>query len=433
MKKTTSSKNTISKPVITIPVELLPSELQSATAEHLANLITIGYKVITIKADTRSGESGKASAILGQIGEDTIRKIYEKIYFIENVSKQGRTGDILVRRKQADPNHPNRQALLVEIKNYSTSVGTSEIEKFYRDLTANAAIGGGIFISLNTKITGINTNLHFTQRGEMPIVFLSLDWLTNSNSQSTIDELVMLTADIIWAHLDARFVVDNQIFIKLSSKITKLNDCINGLSLNRVYITEMRQILDKQLTKIYETSYETEIGIRSIISSITRTLARGSSEAPQIRDSNMDNDVEITTHKYNYPDNYLDGFIKLVNTHFQNSLYNTNADHAELVNLAIETIYNTQEPGESSGCYELTLICTKKGIRFTSSNNKKLKSITVNLLKSRTDLQYLFNKNIVNCPNWASYDYGTITFPLETNSTSRETLADIKQTILANI
>lgn len=413
MKKSTVNKPV--KPTISIPLELLPTELHTSTPEHLANLITIGHKVITIK-DSK-GSDGKASAILGQIGEDTIRKIYEKRFSIENVSKQGRTGDILIRRKNADPSRPNRQAILIEIKNYSSQVGVSEIEKFYRDLSANASIGGGIFISLNTKIAGIESSLHFAKRGDMPIIFLSLDWSTDHSD--TIEELVTLTADIIWANIDSRFVVDAQIFQKLSSQLTKLNDCINGLSMNRAYITETRQIIDKQLTKIYETSYETEIGMKSIISSITRTLAKGSSE-----DVNTDNDSKT----YAYPDQYLDGFTDMAVTHFGESLYNTDADHFGLVNLIIETIYQAQ-----NSCKELTLTVHKKGIKFTSSDSKKVRVLNVHLLKSRTDILYSTNKNLVSCPSWASCDNGVITFPLDANSTRRETLDDIKQTIASNL
>lgn len=419
MKNPATKSAPVAKPVISISLELLPTELQTAAPEHLAHLITIGHKVITIKDSSKNSEN-KASAILGQIGEDMIRKIYEKRFSIENVSKQGRTGDILIRRS-ADPARPNRQAILIEIKNYSTAVGSAEIEKFYRDLSANAAIGGGIFISLNTKITGFDSNLHFTKRGDMPIIFLSLDWMINSNPD-TVEELVTLTADIIWTHLDSRFLVDKEIFQKLSSKLTKLNDCINGLSLNRAYISETRQMIDKQLTKIYETSYETEISMRSIISNITKTLAKGSSEDQHNNDSNGDS----TT--YEYPDQYLDGFMILANTHFQDSLYNTDADHSELVNLAIETIYEAQE----SNPKKLTITYHKKGIKFASSNSKKL-TLNVHLLKSRTDILYLSNKNLVSCPNWASCDEGIIIFPLDVNSVRRETIADIKQTVVSNL
>lgn len=394
---------------VSIPTELLPIELQNANPEYLAHLITIGHKIITIKENKdKNNKDNKNSAsivILGQIGEDTIRKIYEKKFSIENVSKQGRTGDILIRRKNVDPTKPFRQAILIEIKNYSAPVGTNEIEKFYRDLSANAAIGGGIFISLNTKIVGFDSNLQFIKRGDTPVIFLSLDWISEFTS---IDELVTLTADIIWTHLDSRFIVDTEVFQKLSSKLTKLNDCINGLSLNRTYINETRLILDKQLTKIYETSYETEIAMRSVINSITKTLAKGSFEDVQ---NNLNGTSNSKTYKH---DEYLEGFMSLVDSHFPDSLYNTNNNHSELVNLVIEKFCNN----------DITLIPIKKGIIFKNSHVK----ITVLLLKSRTDIQYVSHKNILSCPNWASCNNGIITFPLDANSTRRETLMDIEKT-----
>lgn len=436
--KEVTVKDVPAKPTaIAIPLKLLPTDLQSVTPQYLAHLIAIGHKLITIKGDIDT-KNPKGSAVIGQLGEEAVCKIYEKNYAIENVTKQGRTGDILIRRKYTDETHPHRQAILVEIKNYATAIGTSEVEKFYRDLSSNASICGGIFISLNTKIATISSNLHFTTRGDTPVVFLSLDWASDSNS--VIEELINLTANIIWAHVDAKFIVDQDVFQKLSSKLTKLSDAMNGLSLNRTYITETRQIIDKQLTKIYETSYETEIGMRTLIASISKTLARGTEKVGG-------DDLPETSASFTVCtlDTFAHKFSAMVSDEFYTSLYNTDAEHQTLVNLAIETILNRQIDGNS----QIALRPSKKSIFLSSVSNAsknskgasksdsksakgtkgEMKKMEIVFLKSRTDIQLDADVKDIYCPSWASCAHGIITFPIDSVSLHRETIKEINDSL----
>jgi len=138
---------------------------------------------------------------------------------VENVAKQGRAGDLFMWRYDPDTLEPTATKLLVEVKNYQSAVASEQVEKFYRDLSANSSICGGIFISLNTKISGIGAQFKFCLRNSMPIVFV----------QSRDKQLLMMAAELIWSYIDSRTVIDEEAFQKLSRKLTHLNDTLSGL------------------------------------------------------------------------------------------------------------------------------------------------------------------------------------------------------------
>lgn len=90
-------------------------------------------------------------------GKDSELKLFDLLserlkisdgYFVSHVGNEARSCDILVKRN-------NYQNIRIECKDYKASIGTDEVDKFYRDLRNTK--DSGIFISLSSGICGRRT------------------------------------------------------------------------------------------------------------------------------------------------------------------------------------------------------------------------------------------------------------------------------------
>lgn len=88
-------------------------------------------------------------AIRGQIGEDYVESILKRHFTVENVSRSPKSGDLSVMLAC--------HKIVVEVKNYTSSVPTIGVEKFRRDLCTTAA-SGGVFISLQSPIMRVTND-----------------------------------------------------------------------------------------------------------------------------------------------------------------------------------------------------------------------------------------------------------------------------------
>ena len=254
-----------------IPVALIPAELASKTPEDLAFLLKLGwsiYQKVEKVHETNAQLAGNlvpqqssASAVIGQTGEQYVADIYKKTYQVDDVSKRGRAGDLFIWR---ETHEPIKARVLVEVKNYSSTVDSAEVDKFYRDLRANQSICGGIFISLNTRIRGIDTSFEFKIWNSMPVIFMV----------SNDEELINIAAGLIWAHVDSRSVIDDEVYQKIKRKLTRMTEFMDQLSLSRTYVAETKTTMEKQLTKIGETIFMTEMQLKNEIAGLGRTLRK---------------------------------------------------------------------------------------------------------------------------------------------------------------
>jgi len=392
--------------MISIPIEDLPQELRDSSPEKLVMLIKIGYGLFQQSAPVSIGQ---VAAVIGQIGEQRIREIYESKYIIDDVSKQGRKGDIILKRP-ATPEHPVQHQILTEVKNYTTAVGTAEVDKFYRDLVANSAIVGGIFISINTKIVGIPDDFYFTTRGDTPVVFVSLRNL----SESVAGSITLLAADLLWAFIDSRHLVDDRIFQKLSKKITRLSDSINNLSLSRTFINETRQMMDKQMNKIYESILTTELQMYNTIMSINKTIGGNDVVEPTGEQLVIANPMIYTP---------LD---VLVTANFPTSIYNTSKVYRTAFHKILDKYFEY--------CDEESLINLEMDKKNIILKHVDQKLITLSFLKARTDLtiSLLYEPSTIEVPGISSFSNNCIIFQLDktlTTSGSLETIFEYIETL----
>lgn len=155
--------------------EVLPW-LLAATPEQIGLALIYGYKnVPAVEAMTKPVVLTTTAApvveiahAIGVRGETHVMDALRDEFKCELVTGKTAAGDISI--------WFDNVKLCVEVKNYTKAVPAQEVTKFLRDLDTTGACAG-LFISLNTRITGITENvesrLHPTALGGMiPIMYI---------------------------------------------------------------------------------------------------------------------------------------------------------------------------------------------------------------------------------------------------------------------
>lgn len=219
------------------------------------------------------------SANIGILGEQIISQILQEKYIVSNTAKTGHTGDFIITI--------NGIRILIEVKKYTKTVPSTEVKKFYRDIDSNASIGGGIFISLTSKIVGIGKTMHYSHQyvnGEkVPIIFLSLQNMPHDIARNCI----FASVDILTTEIEGRCtyidIADN-----ISHTVNNIDQNLDFLSQCRLSINETQTMFNKQLGKLMQNILSAEINIKNSVDVLKSKVdvlgicAKGSSDIKQV-------------------------------------------------------------------------------------------------------------------------------------------------------
>jgi hypothetical protein len=118
-------------------------QVQAMDAGELASVIQLGL----LRREKIDEAPAQAPATLGIQGEDFLEHVLDTLdYETSNVAKKGKKGDFIIT--------DGRSRVLVDVKNYSSTVPSAEIDKLIRDIEVNGSINGGMMISLGSNIAG---------------------------------------------------------------------------------------------------------------------------------------------------------------------------------------------------------------------------------------------------------------------------------------
>jgi hypothetical protein len=186
-------------------------------------------------------------SVRGLQGEDMFESMLNEFmpsdYTCENVAKSGKMGDFILTHMSHKTN--KQYKILVDIKNYKSTVPSKELDKFYRDLNINH-VQGGFMLSLHSKIVGKSKTIVFdtfsTDRGSVPTL------LAYTNTPLVIVELIKLMFHII----EIKDITYNSISRKreLVSNINQLNDHIGLITSCRDIIATTRGVMEKSLDQV---------------------------------------------------------------------------------------------------------------------------------------------------------------------------------------
>lgn len=197
------------------------------------------------------------SSVIGINGETQIEEILKHYYKVQNTSKTGKCGDLIIDIGDCK--------VLVEVKKYSKTVPSTELEKFYRDIDANSSISSAIIISLTSKIVGksrsIEISEHSTIHGKLPVIYLSLKGIDNP-------QIIIKTCMDMLRCFNQHRVKTINIYEKSAIAIEKINSQLDQLSLVRVLIDETHVMINKQMNKLTHNVMSAEINIKQHVNEL---------------------------------------------------------------------------------------------------------------------------------------------------------------------
>lgn len=220
--------------------------VNTSTPEEIASLIELGY--FTRKA---SNKVNTISTYKGQQGEQYVFDILKDSFKLKDTSKIPKSGDFQIQTEQG--------WIMVEVKNYSSTVGKNELDKFYRDLDRNNNVCGGLFISLYSSIVGkgkIQLNNELIGGRNIPVVYVSGDQ----------EDIIQLVCDMLITRLKINSDTNEKKFIRC--KIEQLSEDLTLLSQVRDSINCTRNMMNKSLSDMYNMISSAEINLLRTISDI---------------------------------------------------------------------------------------------------------------------------------------------------------------------
>lgn len=164
---------------------------------------------------------------------------------------------------------PTNMKCLVEIKNYTNSVTSKEIEKFVYDMayTGNTF---GLFISLQSNIVtkkGIQFDIYVKEGIKRYCVFISntFDELSRVESAIYILENIFKSQQYIESDKNLLSIVSN----KINSNLGELNEIVDELSSMKQKYIDMETNIKKQLDQYYYNIRDSEIKVKNKVDYIT--------------------------------------------------------------------------------------------------------------------------------------------------------------------
>ena len=198
----------------------------------------------------------------GKLAERYIVEMLQDKFGKDNVadtSKTSKSGDITLMI--------GNMYIMIEIKNYKSKVTQIEVDKFRRDLWVRKP-HAGLFISLNSDITGIDDDFHIKYESNESAVVPCI--YTVGRLSDTIYRAVLLLRQIIMSkqHL-LNDVCKGEL---LHTKINAISDATASLTRCRSDMSENMLDIQKLLCKNWQDMTSIECTIRDSITTITEKL-----------------------------------------------------------------------------------------------------------------------------------------------------------------
>ena len=237
--------------------------------DNIANIINKAYLQTNELKSVKSSDQIEshivlASAHIGALGEERIYSILSKKYDCKNTSRNTHSGDFKITIDGIN--------ILFEVKNYTKSVPTSEVEKFFRDIDCSPSIDGGIMISLTSRITGHGKTIEHTHQSiggrNIPIIFLNIQELKD---EKTVESCIYAAVDIMSTECKSK-QHHIQIGDNIHAAISNISGNLDSLSHCRNTISEGQNAINKVFLKLIQSITIAEVSIKNTIDSLRSSI-----------------------------------------------------------------------------------------------------------------------------------------------------------------
>ncbi len=214
--------------------------------------------------------NSEIAAIAGLQGErafeELVRQNLSSDFKINNMAKTSKSGDFIITWTSYKAN--KEYTMLIDVKNYKTTVPSKEVVKFHRDVEIRD-VDCGMLLSLSSKIVGfthmIESKYITIGNKKVPLVFM------HSNMPSAITEMIKTTFHIIeTSELHTNKIQYMDEFI---SSVSDLHENINIVSQCRDAMSVSKHEIEKSLNGVMMQLMTCEYELVSNIKKIQTTMA----------------------------------------------------------------------------------------------------------------------------------------------------------------
>lgn len=323
------------------------------------------------------------AANIGKEGEANFENIIDQClsneYKMENMSKTSRSGDFYLSWNSSKTNKIYK--ILIDVKKYATTVPSKEVIKFYRDLNVNN-IGGGLFLSLTSKICGISKTIelknHQKDNGQIVSCIFA-----HASEPLLIAEIIKLLFHVMEIKdLNINEVDDMNV---LYGQINKLNENIEMITECRDVLQTSKINIEKELNNIMYKLMNCEYNLISRVSAINNSLVNKHELEHTISNEELYSDIDdslnmvnmvISTFKSIISDEIIPYLYSIYNIGWDNSVINLPKKMWILSNKNISLTIKILKSATSVILYEITepiqkiivaMAKNKKYVRTTSA------------------------------------------------------------------
>jgi len=229
-------------------------------------------------------EQSVGSSVKGKVGEqefDTLVSEYTSWGPLINTSKQSHATDRSCTIRNCET--------LIEIKKYSNTVPTKEVEKFYRDMEQHQNVPYGMFISLHSDICGKKSNGFFqiawTPRSQLLVFVNSFYSHTPEDILTFLDCCADIARDMYT--LVQKSSDPSDISIQLQSRIEQgkiyiekeIKRCSEFLCMIQNDKKHLTDVLQKQYTNYKYQIEQSKVALQSTLSILLDTCNSPSEES----------------------------------------------------------------------------------------------------------------------------------------------------------
>ena len=253
--------------------------LSSLSQSEVVGIFSNAYGLLT--------DVKKSSADIGISGERLVYGILTKRYTVSCTGKTSNTGDFIV--------IIDGMRFIIEVKKYSKSVPSAEIDKLYRDMECSTSVQGGVMISLTSRITSINKTMDHTHQlinGHMtPVIFLTT---YDISEVKNIEACIYAAIDILVAECKSK---QRCIDIEgdISDTVYDISQHVDNLSRSRNIISETQSIINKQLMKLSLCITTAEVNIKNSINTLQSKIRE--TQVSHVDNKTIINDLKIKDAK----------------------------------------------------------------------------------------------------------------------------------------
>lgn len=229
------------------------------------NSMAVQEKIVKMVADF-TGKT-KTSVSRGDIAENYIEKLCESEFPNDTIIRSsGKAHEADLQLKGDD--FPN---IMIESKNYTTTIQNKEIEKFKYDMRRTSS-DYGVFFSFNSKISG-KKNMDIEQFDDNKFIL----YVSNIGFN---DDIVIMTISVLktLSKINSsckNYISKSIVKDKISSIINSLNKLPtlhSDLSKARTVLVEEEKIIRRSLDNIHIAYISTESSMKKIIQDIERDI-----------------------------------------------------------------------------------------------------------------------------------------------------------------